>query len=57
MGSEMCIRDRARKFVFNYLQETGVQVFLTSIDDVTNEIHGASKRFHVKQGKIEKVLY
>lgn len=47
----------ARKFVFNYLQETGVQVFLTSIDDVTNEIHGASKRFHVKQGKIEKVLY
>ena len=47
----------ARKFVFDYLQETGVQVFLTSVDDVTNEIHQVSKRFHVERGQIEKVLY
>lgn len=47
----------ARKFVFDYLQETGVQVFLTSVDDVTKEIQSVSKRFHVERGKIEKVLY
>jgi len=47
----------ARKFVFDYLQETGVQVLLTSVDDVTNEIHQVSKRFHVERGQIEKVLY
>ncbi len=47
----------ARQFVFNYLQETGVQVFLTSVSDVSKEIHNVSKRFHVKRGLIKKVLY
>lgn len=49
--------ENATKFVLNYLQETGVQVFLTSVEDVSNEIQSVSKRFHVKQGQIEKVLY
>lgn len=47
----------ARKFVFDYLQETGVQVFLTSVDDVSDEIHDVNKKFHVERGQIEKVLY
>ena len=47
----------ARKFVFDYLQETGVQVFLTSVDDVSKEIRTVTKKFHVERGEIEKVLY
>lgn len=47
----------ARKFVFDYLQKTGVQVFLTSVEDVTKEIHEVAKKFHVERGQIEKVLY
>lgn len=49
--------EQARKFVFDYLQDRGAQIFLTSVDDVSKEIHGVSKVFHMKQGEIEKVLY
>ncbi len=49
--------ERARKMVFRYLEERQAQVFLTSVEDVSKELHTVSHLFHVKQGEIEKVLY
>ncbi len=49
--------EQARRYVFRYLEERRVQVFLTSVDDVSKELQNACDLFHVKQGKIEKVLY
>lgn len=48
---------QARQFVFRYLQNTGVQVFMTTVDDVTNELQDVSIKFHVEQGQIKKVVY
>ena len=47
---------KAQDFVFNYLISHGVQVFLTSVEDVSDKIHKVAERFHVEQGKIQKVL-
>lgn len=49
--------ENARQFVFEYLQQTKVQVFLTSVDDITNEIHNVSNKFHVERGHIKKMVY
>lgn len=49
--------ERARDFVFAYLQSCAVQVFLTGVDDVSKTIQGVNKTFHVKQGEIENVVY
>ena len=48
--------DSAREFVFSYLQETSVQVFLTGVDDISKSIHGVSKSFHVERGNIKNMV-
>ncbi|OED39116.1 hypothetical protein AB833_16375 [Chromatiales bacterium (ex Bugula neritina AB1)] len=48
---------QAQKFVFSFLKKSGVQVFLTSVDDVSEEIQNVSTRFHVERGVFKKVLY
>ena len=49
--------EHARRYVFRYLEERQAQVFLTSVDNVSYEIQSECRLFHVKQGRIEKVLY
>jgi DNA replication and repair protein RecF len=46
-----------RQFVFDYLENTSAQVFLTSVNDVSNNLQSSANVFHVKRGKIEKVIY
>ncbi len=48
---------KARKFVFEFLSASNVQVFLTGVDDISKEIQSVNILFHVKQGEIEKVVY
>lgn len=47
--------EQARAFLFSYLEECKVQVFLTGVEDITNEIQGVKKVFHVDQGQIQAV--
>lgn len=46
-----------RQFVFNYLQKTPAQVFITSVDDVSSSLQSNINMFHVKRGTIQKVVY
>ena len=49
--------DSTRKFVFDYLERTPAQVFVTSINDVSINLHESAKVFHVERGIVQKVLY
>lgn len=49
--------ENARAFVFNFLSTSKIQVFLTSVEDVSKEIQSVNTKFHVEQGQIKKVLY
>ena len=46
----------ARQKVFQYLYERNAQVFLTSVDDVSEDLQYVRDLFHAEQGKIEKVI-
>ena len=48
--------EHARRYVFRYLEERHAQVFLTSVGNVSNELQGDCRLFHVEQGRIKKVL-
>ena len=49
--------EAARMSVFRYLHEKQAQVFFTSVNDVSKDLHCVSGLFHVKQGQIQKVVY
>lgn len=46
-----------RQFVFQYLENSTAQVFLTSVENVSNNLQDTANVFHVKRGTIEKVVY
>jgi len=48
--------EKAREFVFTYLESTSVQVFLTGVERISKAVHSVNKTFHVKRGKIENVI-
>ena len=48
--------DKAREFVFSYLETTSVQVFLTGVERISKAVQSVNKTFHVERGEIENVL-
>jgi len=48
--------DKAREFVFSYLESTSVQVFLTGVERISKTVHSVNKTFHVERGEIENVI-
>ncbi len=49
--------EKAREFVFAYLETCSVQVFLTGVEDISKTVQSVNKTFHVERGKIENVVY
>ncbi len=54
MASEL--DSTAQEFIIGHLREIGVQVFLTSINEMTVEQSHIDERFHVEQGSVRKVI-
>lgn len=46
----------ARNAVYQYLEDKGSQVFITSVENVSENLDIVSQLFHVKRGTIEKVI-
>ncbi len=45
-----------RALVFKYLEHSTAQVFVTSVNNVSDDLRDSANLFHVKRGKIEKVV-